>query len=68
MDATQFFDRGRSVSEAKKNKKSANTDTWKGAEDVEKLAAIFTNYLTQTHASSEPATDVRVSAVGSEMQ
>ena len=39
MDATQKFDKG-----AKRNR--AKKEEWKGAEDVEKLCSVFTNYLT----------------------
>ena len=49
MDLTQRFDRGRAAGEKKKKKDKKNQDEqWKGSEDVEKLSAIFMNYLTQT--------------------
>lgn len=47
MDLTQKFDRGNSADGGKKRKKKRNDEEkWKGSEDVEKLSAIFTTYLT----------------------
>lgn len=42
MEVTQKFDRGGK----KKKKKKQEEEEWQGSEDVEKLCAIFTNYLT----------------------
>ena len=54
MDATQKFDRGRSNSAAKergrKKKGKQKEENWKGSDDVEKLSAIFTNYLTSVNS------------------
>lgn len=47
MQATQKFDRGNQGEGGKKNRKRREDDeAWKGSEDVEKLSAIFTSYLT----------------------
>lgn len=47
MDLTQKFDRGNAQEGRKKKKKrKEDEDQWKGSEDVEKLSAIFTTYLT----------------------
>ena len=47
MQATQKFDRGNQGEGGKKNRKRKEDDeAWKGSEDVEKLSAIFTSYLT----------------------
>ena len=47
MDLTQKFDRGNKPSKGKKSKKrKEDEEQWKGSEDVEKLSAIFTAYLT----------------------
>jgi len=45
MDLTQKFDRGKPTKGKKKRKKDEE-EQWKGSEDVEKLSAIFTSYLT----------------------
>jgi len=49
MELTQKFDRGAvgaSKKKSKKKKRQEDEEQWKGAEDVEKLSAIFTTYLT----------------------
>ena len=47
MDLTQKFDRGNAQEGRKKKKKrKEDEEQWKGSEDVEKLSAIFTTYLT----------------------
>ena len=47
MQATQKFDRGSSKDGGKRGRKRREEDEpWKGSEDVEKLSAIFTSYLT----------------------
>lgn len=47
MQATQKFDRGSSKDGGKRGRKRREDDEpWKGSEDVEKLSAIFTSYLT----------------------
>ena len=48
MQATQKFDRGNTQKEGGKKgrRKREDDEPWKGSEDVEKLSAIFTTYLT----------------------
>ena len=48
MDLTQKFDRSSSADGGAKKRKRRREDDeqWKGSEDVEKLSAIFTTYLT----------------------
>ena len=75
MDLSQKFDRGRSNSASKKRsskkKKQKFEENWKGSEDVEKLAAIFTTYMTQARAKRKESVkldgdddlnDIKVSA------
>ena len=46
MDLTQKFDRASQQKGKKKRNKREDEEQWKGSEDVEKLSAIFTAYLT----------------------
>lgn len=46
MDLTQKFDRGVAAAGKKRRGKKDDGEQWKGAEDVEKLSAIFMTYLT----------------------
>ena len=45
LDLSQKFDRGE-PQKGKKRSKRKEEEQWKGSEDVEKLSAIFTAYLT----------------------
>ena len=46
MDLTQKFDRGHTGDGKRRKKRKDDKEQWKGSEDVEKLSAIFTTYLT----------------------
>ena len=63
MDLTQRFDRGKTGDGTKRKRRKDDKEQWKGSEDVEKLSAIFTTYLTspsnfiQDGAQNSPASN-----------
>ena len=60
MQATQKFDRGSSNDGGKRGRKRRDDDEpWKGSEDVEKLSAIFTSYLTSVGNRKRGGNQVR---------